>query len=917
MTDKKISDDKNSAKTNEEILAMEKKNNHMLILERSLYILKKKFEIHKNELEIIYKKYRHKNYKKLKCINVDFLLDLYDEMMKTLKFKMIPYTNSKEVLSADLIIELNKEKRRKVLRSLEQFTLKNVSKYNKIYFDEKIRKKKLKEEQERDKKEEEEKKRKEEEILNSQAKIIKIDKRGKIICTFEEMLKNNIDLGAGVNLFSSGDEDDIIILDNNKLLYTDVLRLVIADYLQYSEPGGTFDVAIIAMGEDLDNKEDSKLNEEVKKLYDSEIVKVNTNIVKVDQVEEKKEKLKTLLLELMNVENQLSIYQNLLMKKSFEGNTNIKHIVNFINRLKEQKLILEKKIEQIKLELNGRISIINNNINMNNSNSSYNIKNSYEKNYMAESYQSNNEIKVINKTFISSQTKTNIKKQKYKLSSSSSSKNTKQVIKRNITEGNLIDVSVNDESNNSKFFKNISNPNKYLFNYNNENFYYNYGIKDPSTKEEFRKNNLLEIFYFYSKQHSFIGLTPSFEEILKSEEHLYLEEFSKFVVEFKIMVKPKKITEIFKKNTPNGKEMNFESFVNILKILSKYSNDEKMQYTKERINLSKLKLKEISEKEKQKLEQKNNNENNKNNLNNNSNNYVSTNLRYYQKSKNKSNNNQNSKTKLIKPNKKIVLISEQKEELQEKIALLQKDYDILAKKTEAQLIEEFYQYLEIDDPNLYRKKMIGYIYPFRNREKASRFPLKSVMHPVKRDPKVEKELHNLLVKRHEDMKKEKEIKQQKEKNILFEKRKKKFEEENIKLFEKMSKTNNYKQLKMESENYQKSKMNKLTWKMIQDCDYDSFILNIDKNNNKRNLKAIFNTESNGNEEDYLKSFKNKKELNINLVTEGNNKIINNNININTNNINNNHNYNNINKLNKNISETEPNGIKIKNKFNNH
>ena len=52
------------------------------------------------------------------------------------------------------------------------------------------------------------------------------------------MLKNNIDLGAGVNLFSSGDEDDIIILDNNKLLYTDVLRLVIADYLQYSEPGG-------------------------------------------------------------------------------------------------------------------------------------------------------------------------------------------------------------------------------------------------------------------------------------------------------------------------------------------------------------------------------------------------------------------------------------------------------------------------------------------------------------------------------------------------------------------------------------------------------------------------------------------------------------------------------------------------------
>ena len=899
MTDKNIG--QNKTQSDEEILAMEKKNNHMLILERSLYILKKKFEIHKNELEIIYKKYRHNNYKNLKCINIDYLLDLYDEMMNTLRFRMIPYTNSKEVISADLMIEINKEKRKKVLRSLEKFTLKNISKYNKIYFDEKMRKKKLREEEERDRRKIEETKRKEQDILNSQAKIVKINKRGEIIYTFEEMLKNNKDIGEGINLFSFGDEDDMIILDNNKLLYTNVLRLIMADYLQYSEPGGTFDVAIVAMEEDLDDKEDAKLNEEVKKLYDNEIVKVNTNIVKVDPVEEKKEKLKSLLLELMNIENQIKIYQNLFLQKSSEGSYNIKHILSFLNKLKEQKIIVQKKIEQIKFELNGKISILNNNISMTRENSSNNIQNFYEK--MNESYQSNNGNngnRKINNIFINSQT--NIKKKKYKLISTSSSITSKKIINRNLTEGNLIDISINNKNQNSKSIKKISNPNKYLFNYNNENCYYNYGIKYPLTKEEFRKNNLLEIFYFYSKQHSFIGLTPSFEEILKSEEHLYLEEFSKFVLEFKIMVKPKKIVEIFKRNTPNGKEMNFESFINILKILSIYSNNEKMQYIKERINLSTLKIKEIEEKEKEKpLEEKT-----KNNINNkNSHNYVSTNLRYYQQSKSKSKNKDN-QTKLIKSQTIGILTVDKKNELQKKIIELQKDFEILKKKTETQLLEEFYQYLEIDEPNIYRKKMVGYIYPFRNREKTSRFPLQSVMHPVKRDPKSEKEIHELLIKRHEDMKKEKELKQQKERIILFEKRKKKFEEDNEKLVEKLDRKNNYKQLKFDEEDYKKSKkMNRLTWNIIQECDYDSFLLN-NKSKNKNNLNEVFTNERNefkGDDEDYLKSFKIKRELNNNLNNEGN---------LNDENINNRNNNNNINKLSKNMIKA-----KIKNKLNNH
>ena len=45
--------------SNEELLNMELKNIQMLILQRSLYILKKKFEINKKPLEIIYQKYKN------------------------------------------------------------------------------------------------------------------------------------------------------------------------------------------------------------------------------------------------------------------------------------------------------------------------------------------------------------------------------------------------------------------------------------------------------------------------------------------------------------------------------------------------------------------------------------------------------------------------------------------------------------------------------------------------------------------------------------------------------------------------------------------------------------------------------------------------------------------------------------------
>ena len=1026
----------------EEKLNIELKNIQMLILQRSLYILKKKFEINKRELQIIYQKYRDENYMQLKCINVDYLLELYKEILDTTQFTMLPYTNFNELITADLMTELNAGKSKAVLKALVKFTTVNIEKYNRIYFEKKMRKKKLIEENEKQKKRE--MPQPDMEDYSATTKIVKINKRGKIIRTFEEMIENNKEFEVGDdNIIATLNEDDMSVINSKKLLYSDVIPLIIADFLQEYLKNNEY-VAIVSTSNVSDDQENIKLNQNIKSLFDNDIIKFYNNLNKVDPNHENKEKLKNLLFELMNVENQIKIYQNLILEKSSKG-ANVKHLMNMVKKLNEQQSILQKKINQINSSSKTRksnvaeISIINSNATNSVFGSSVDKINKSKKD---KSNEKNNIIKVAISGSKSNKSLKTVKNTKYKLASNSSNNsiNSKKVITSNSnynnsnTNSNNILMTdgygVNSQSTNGNenSINNIINDNiKYNYYYNNDNFYYQHGIKFPESKEELRNNSLLEIFYFYTKQHTFIGQTPTFQEILKSEEHLDLATFGKFCVEFKILVKPNKIAEIFKKNALNSKELNYANFVKTLQKLSVCANEEKKQYLMERIKIYKMKLKEIKEKNKkegikdenneqnkskekeenlsgiksegeaedEKCEQEKNLENQNNEMNNEGNNNeinneninandkkssnsknsknsdkdkdkksynsdnnmekineikeennldsndennnndnnenagdnqdknlkknnkekqkknnqnsqndkpISTNLKYYQKTKAKiqsKNKKQKNKMNSVKPKTNTFLMMETKEEIQEKINKLQQDYDKLNQKTNTQLEEEFYQYLEIDDMNSYRKKMVGFLIPFLNREHYSRFPLQSVARPVKRDPKMQKEMHKILVQRHEELKKEKELKQMKEKNMLFEKRKKKFEIESKKIQQKLSKKNDYIQLKMNEEDYQKEKMNKLTWQQIQKSDYDTFIINEKDKIKNPNLDEIFTNQSNQFEEvgDYLKNFRIKPNVN-----KPNN---NNNINININNINNISNNNFNGKVYESSSKTEP------------
>ena len=786
-------------KSDENIIEIEIKNIHMLILQRSLYTLKRRFEQNKKNIEFVYEKYKDQNYRNLKCISTKCLFDVYKEIMDILQINLLPYENFNELITADLMSGFNKEKYITMVNALVQFTRKNIEKYNTIFYENKMKKKKMKEEQENKKNP------KPEPVeVTENVKIVHKDKRGEIIDDFEKMIENNKNIKIEDMIFTIN-EDDMSILVNKQLLYTDIIPLIIADFLQEYMKSNIYIGIVLSNSFTNENEELNDLIESIKSLYDKEIIKKYNNLNKIDPKEEKREKLKNLLFESNNIDNQIKIYKELIVENSNKG-IESSYLMEMIRKLKEKKLIIEKKIHEIN-------------------------------------------------------------KRKYFLSNMNSINNSEQYFNTLNTIENYNQSKLNKSKNNSKI--NIVINSK------------------KGNKKEIRENNLFEIFSFYSKQHSLLGKTPTIDSVLEKEKHMNLSEFANFCKEFQVMVKTKKINELFLKYTKGVSYMSFKEFKEALSKMAVLVNEEKKAYIQDKININELNLMEIVEKEKKRKKkkkkkmlkniQKENSEEIKNDEQNNNevinqikndneaNGEMKENMedkkeRNKEENKNekednkgenkeeekndkltKNNNindlNRNLKKKQIKkeeqPNISANVNTSTKEELEQKISQLKNDYAILEKKSQNQLQEEFYLCLGIDDSSIYRKKMKGYIQPFLIRGKDTRNPEKNVKYPIKFNPKNIRDMYDLLMQRQEDLKKEKELKKIKEKDIQFEKRKKKFSKE-IKKLEKdygdKIKKDNYQQIKKSEEDFLKEKNNKLTWNIIQKCDYQAFLLNEDDNN---------------------------------------------------------------------------------------
>ena len=207
-------------------IEIEQKNIQMLIFQRSLYIMKQRFEQNRKEIQLVYDKYKSTNYKSLECISTQNLFECYKELFQTNQINLYQYENFNDLCTADLVSGTNEDKFNKVIKDLVQFTRKKVEKYNEKFYENKMKKKKLKEEEEKKNLSELEKN-----DVSDKVKIVHKNKRGEIISDFQKISEANKKVVIN-ELIYTVTEEDMTILTSNNLLYHGVIPLIIADFIQ-------------------------------------------------------------------------------------------------------------------------------------------------------------------------------------------------------------------------------------------------------------------------------------------------------------------------------------------------------------------------------------------------------------------------------------------------------------------------------------------------------------------------------------------------------------------------------------------------------------------------------------------------------------------------------------------------------------
>jgi len=833
-------------------IEIEQKNIQMLIFQRSLYIMKQRFSQNRKETQIVYDKYKNSNYKSLECISTENLFDCYKEVFTTNQINLYPYENFNDLATADLVSGINEEKYNSMINELVLFTKKNVEKYNEKFYENKMKKKKLKEEEEKQRLKD-----LEENDVSDKVKIVHKNKKGEIISDFTKITETNKKVVID-ELIYTVTEEDMTILTSNKLLYYGVIPLIIADFIQENMEKNIKIGIIITNRNFYHENEDLLLEQNIKVLYDKEIMKLYSSLNKIDPDEEKNEDLKKLLFESNSIDNKIKLYNELILENSKKGD-DITYLMEMIKKLKEQKTLYQKKISEINTK---KISLNYNSMNVSNSQS---------------------HSKTIN---------TNMRIPK-KISSLKT-QNKESITSVNNTEKNKLSQKNNKSLHNSKNSSKINLKNK----------------QKKLTKEEIRNNTLKEIFYFYCKQHLFIGKAPTFGDLLTKIELMNLSDFIKFCTDFKILVKKDKIiARIFKqdlkskqdlkelKNLKDANLMTFDDFVKCIKKLATLMNEEKIGYKRDKLNVYQLQKNELIEKQKKKKKknkinnkkdvkiitikdeeeknleenkdqmvmtnQENDNNENQNNEkqektnNNEDNKSIEKEKNIENKEEEKEENNEEKKSESKKDSKKkgkadsqILLLEKQEEDLTRKISELQNELSILEQKKENEVLEDFYIYMELDDFSKCQKKMKGFTRPFMVREDDTRNLKQNVKNPIKFNKQSIMRRYEYLIQRKDDIKKQKELQIIKEKNLKYEERKKSFNKQLKKLeqnYDSKIRKDNYIQIKRSEDDYLKGKNNKLTWNFIQNNDYQRFLLNdernISNNNNPSQLNNIFNNKS--------------------------------------------------------------------------
>ena len=290
---------------------IEKSNLNLKILHRSLFILKKKFEIYKEQINKIYLEY---NQKEINNPILIFTIEKFPQLLNNIfmisQIMILPFNNYHELINDDFIINFNKEKNHIIIKYLTKYVKENIQKYNELFKKKKMRTIKN--------------------ILNNKPQFSKeeiqveftlYDKKGNIKKNLDKLMEENKDLDLENETFLIF-ESDIDMLNSNKFIYSQTIPLIIADYLENNG-----NLVIISLN--------NELNDEIKYYFDDDIISLISKLENVE-IEENSNEIKGLLLKELNLEQQLEYYNNIIKDKK----NNIDKIVE-INELKS-KLIYEK-----------------------------------------------------------------------------------------------------------------------------------------------------------------------------------------------------------------------------------------------------------------------------------------------------------------------------------------------------------------------------------------------------------------------------------------------------------------------------------------------------------------------------------------------------------------------------------------------
>ena len=301
-------------------LSIEKDTIHSIILYRSLYILKRKFELHKSSINSLYAKYNTN--KTLTLLPIDKLISILSSIMSNCEFAVVPYGNITEVFTADLIAMVDPSKTAMMTAQIVNYMIANVEKYNMIFYNKKMNAIRLKREMNK----------KKNDVL-IEKKITLYDKRGKIIVSSDDMKANNKELSLKSPAYEIN-EEDVAVLYSKRFLYSETIPLIIADFVTNNDSVAIVDV-------------NGEFAEETKSMFDNEIISKVNEIAKVDVEQETEMKVKNMLYEEMNIDKTINVYENIIVEKVSKGDNNIGYLQKMINKLKAMKSSIKGKINTI------------------------------------------------------------------------------------------------------------------------------------------------------------------------------------------------------------------------------------------------------------------------------------------------------------------------------------------------------------------------------------------------------------------------------------------------------------------------------------------------------------------------------------------------------------------------------------------